>query len=239
VIDELESFEAIAKPRRPPPLEAVFRDARHVAIGHAAERGDVAQIQAIAAKSAADPGGPVDLNAASPSGANLLMYEIAARNEVAQRALLEAGADPNHVTPRGDSPMLAAALTEDTRELRLLLDNGGDANLRDKRGEPLLIKVIYAGRWGSVDLLLVEGAAINAADPSGQTPVFLLANIGQFDQVLRLLDRGADPDPADATGRTLRDVVAQTRVPAESPQAPWHKQVAERLGVSVASPQGG
>jgi ankyrin repeat protein len=231
VIDELESFEAIAKPRRPPPLEVVFNDARLVAMGQAAERGDVARIRAIEAASAADPGGPVDINATSPSGANLLMYEIAARNEVAQRALLEAGADPSHVTPRGDSPMLAAGLTEGTRELLLLLDNGGDPNLRDRRGEPLLIKVIYSGRWDNVDLLLARGADINAADPSGQTPVFLLANIGQFEQVLRFLERGADPEPADATGRTLRRVVAKTHVPAESPQAEWREKVAERLGV--------
>lgn len=233
MIDELESFEAIAKPRRPPPLDAVFSDACLVAIGQAAERGDVARIRAILAASAADAGGPVDINAASPSGANLLMYEIAARNEAAQRALLEAGADPNYVTSRGDSPMLAAGLTEDTRELRLLLDNGGDPNLRDKRGEPLLIKVIYSGRWGSVDLLLSAGADINGADPSGQTPVFLLANIGQFEQVFRFLERGADPEPADATGRTLRGVVAKARVPAESPQAAWHAKAAERLGVKA------
>ncbi len=231
MIDEIESFEDIAKPRRPPPLDAVFPDPRHRAIGEAAERGNVAQIKAIIEASENDPRGPVDINAASPPGANLLMYEIAARNEVAQRALLDAGADPNYVTAKGDSPMLAAAFTEQPRELRLLLDRGGDPNLRDTKGEPLLIKTVYAGRWNNIDLLIENGADINAANASGQTPVFVLANLNQWDQVLRFLDRGANPDVADSTRRSLRDVVAKSFVPPKSPQAAALEQVAERLGV--------
>jgi uncharacterized protein len=229
MIDEIESYDDIAKPRRPPPLDVVFPDTRLVAIGEAAERGDVAKIKAIVAASEADPQGPVDINAVSPPGANLLMYEIAARNEVAQRALIDAGADPNYVTPKGDSPMLAAAFTQDSRELRLLLESGGDPNLRDARGEPLLIKTLFAGRWDNVDLLIEKGAKIDAPNASGQTPVFILANIGQWDQVLRFLDRGADPNVADSTRRTLRDVVARTKLPPDAPQAAAYAQVAERL----------
>jgi uncharacterized protein len=233
-MDELESFDDIAKPRRPPPLEVVFPNQRLQEIGKAAERGDVATIKAILAASETDPQGPVDINAVSAPGANLLMYEIAARNEVAQRALLDAGADPNHVTPKGDSPMLAAAFTEDPRELKLLLDRGGDPNLKDARGEPLLIKTIFAGRWGNVDLLLERGASIDAPNASGQTPVFVLANIGQWDQVLRFLARGANPDVQDSTRRTLRDVVRRGKPPADSPSAAAYAQVAERLGLPTA-----
>jgi ankyrin repeat protein len=229
-MDEIESFDDIAKPRRPPPLDVVFPDKRLQAIGEAAERGDLAKVKALIAASELDPRGSVDIDAVSTPGANLLMYEIAARNEVAQRVLLDAGANPNHLTPKGDSPMLAAAFTEDSRELRLLLARGGDPNLRDVRGEPLLIKTIFAGRWNNVDLLLEKGAEIDGANASGQTPVFVLVNIGQWEQVLRFLDRGANPDVADSTRRTLRDVVRRAKLPPDSPHAAAYAEVVERLG---------
>jgi len=171
-MDEFESFDDIAKPRRPPPLDVVFPDQRLQAMGAAAERGDVAKIKALLAASQLDPQGPVDINAVSAPGANLLMYEIAARNEVAQRALLDAGADPNYLTPKGDSPMLAAAFTENPRELQLLLDHGGDPNLKDVRGEPLLIQTIFAGRWNQVDLPPPRGRKNGSAKAFGDTPGF-------------------------------------------------------------------
>lgn len=235
-MDELESFDDIAKPRRPPPIDAVFSDKRLQAIGEAAEKGDIAKVKSLIAESEFDSQGPVDIDTVSPPGANLLMYEIAARNEVAQRVLLDAGANPSHLTPKGDSPMLAAAFTEDSRELRLLLDHGGDPNLRDARGEPLLIKTIFAGRWNNVDLLLDKGANIDMANASGQTPVFVLANFGQWEQVLRFLDRGANPDVADSTRRTLRDVVRRTQLPPNSPHAAAYAEVVKRLDLQIERP---
>ena len=234
-MDELESFDDIAKPRRPPPLDVVFPDERLQAMGEAAERGDAAKIKALIAESEFDSQGPIDINAVSPPGANLLMYEIAARNEVAQHALLDAGANPNHLTPKGDSPMLAAAFTQDSRELRLLLDRGGDPNLRDTRGEPLLIKTIFAGRWNNVDLLIEKGANIELPNASGQTPAFVLANFGQWEQVLRFLDRGANPDVADSTRRTLREVVSRAKSPTESPSAAAYAEVLKRLDLHSES----
>lgn len=232
-MDELESFDDIAKPRRPPPLDVVFSEKRLQTIGEAAERGDVAKIKALIAESEFDSQGPIDIDAVSAPGANLLMYEIAARDEVAQRGLLDAGANPNHLTPKGDSPMLAAAFTEDSRELRLLLDRGGDPNLRDARGEPLLIKTIFASRWNNVDLLLEKGANIELPNASGQTPVFVLASFGQWEQVLRFLDRGANPDVADSTRRTLREVVSRAKLPPNSPSASAYAEVVKRLDMPV------
>jgi ankyrin repeat protein len=235
-MDEIESFDDIAKPRRPPPLDVVFPDKRLQALGAAAEQGNTAKLKVLLAESERDPEGPVDINAVSGPGANLLMYEIAARNDVAQRALLDAGANPNHLTPKGDSPMLAASFTEHSRELRLLLDCGGDPNLSDARGEPLLIKTIFASRWNNVDLLLERGANINAANASGQTAIFILANFGQWEQVLRFLDRGANPDVADSTRRTFREVVSRAKLPPNSPSAAAHAEVVKRLDTLVEHP---
>jgi uncharacterized protein len=214
----------------PPPLEEVFPDPRVQAVATAASRGSAAEVRALVAKSAADPEGPIDLNATSPEGVNLLMYAIGTRDERAVRALLDAGADPNHRTPRGESPMLAAGLVDDPRYLKLLLDRGGDPNLKNARGEPLLHQLIDYALWENVHVLLDRGADINAADPAGETPVFRLAQMNQFEQVLRFLERGADPDTADVTARTLRHLVATSRVAPTSPQAAFRVRVEQRLG---------
>jgi ankyrin repeat protein len=208
--------------RRVPPVSEVFADDRLRQAAAAAEAGDVAQIRAL---------GRVDLDAVQPSGVNLLMYEVAARNETAVRALLEAGANPNALTPNGASPMLLAGAIEESRWLAMLLDNGGDPNLTNGFGEPLLPLLVLEGNWDNVLLLLDRGAKIDEAGPSGQTATFRLGGLHQFDRVHAMLDRGADPTRADINGVRLHDFIRQP-VPADSPQVAWRKRVADRIGVS-------
>jgi len=217
--------EATASVRIPPASE-VFEDEGLRQAAAAAERGDVEAIRAL---------GPIDLNAVSSSGANLLMFEIVAQNETAVRALLDAGADPNHVTKdEGASPMMAAAISNDPRWLNLLLDKGGNPNLRTggKPGDPLLTLLVYYGRWENMLVLLDRGADIEATSPTGETAAFRLASLYQFDHVYELLERGADPAHADLNRLTLKVFVAKP-LPQDSPQEPWRKRVAERIGLEL------
>lgn len=224
-----EGIAGVPEISAPPPPEKVFPDPRLQAAARAAARGDAPKIRDIVARSASDPAGPVDLDAASPSGANLLMYAILTRSEVAVRTLLEVGADPNHLTPRGDSPLLAAATTDEPRFLGLLLDHGGNPNLKTRRGEPLLLQVITYLSWGSLLFLLDRGANIDAADALGQTAVLMLARLNQYEQVHRLLARGADPLLVDVTRVTLRALAARPLPWKDSPEEAWRKRVLERL----------
>lgn len=205
--------------RRVPPASEVFKDEGLRQAASAAEAGDVAQIRAI---------GRVDLDAVAPSGVNLLMYEIAARDETAVRSLLAAGADPNALTPAGASPMLVAGASEDPRWLALLLDGGGDPNHKNQHDEPLLTLMVPYGRWANMQYLLDRGARIDETGPSGQTATFLLGALHQFDRVHELLERGADPDRADVNGVRLRDFIRQPVAP-DSPQGPWRARVAARI----------
>lgn len=211
--------------RQIPPASEVFTDDALRRAAAAAEAGDVAQVRAIAASGPP----PVDLDSVAPSGVNLLMYEIAAQHEVAVRALLSAGADPNALSPQGVSPMLVAGGSEDPRWLALLLDNGGDCDLKNQFGEPLLTLLVAYTRWDNLVLLLDRGAKIDATGPSGQTATFRLGALHQFDHVFAMLERGADPTLADVNGLQLRAFVAQ-RVTPGSPQEPWRDRVAERIG---------
>jgi ankyrin repeat protein len=211
---------------RIPPASEVFQDEGHRRAAAAAERGDVAEVKELAKV--------VDLNAVSPSGANLLMYEIAAENEVAVRALLEAGADPNYLTKEGASPMMAAGISPDPRWLNILLDKGGDPNLRTKgdKGEPLLPLLVFYGRWENMLVLLDRGADIEAVSPSGQTATLELAALHQFDRVYAMLERGASPTHPDFGGLTVATFAAQPLM-KDSPQEPWRRRVAVRIGLEV------
>lgn len=211
--------------KRPiPPVKDVFPDEGLRNAAAAAEKGDVAGIKATGAT----------LDKVVPMGVNLLMYEIASQNEVAVRALLEAGADPNFVTESNASPMLVAAASDDKRWLEILLDKGGDPNLADHDGEPLITKMVSYERWDNMNLLLDKGAEIDKTGPSGQTATFRLAALNLFDRVEAMIDRGADPQHAEAGGMKL-EVFLRPPLPEESPQIPYRDRLAERLGVSTTS----
>ena len=208
-------------PRRIPPVSEVVADERLRRAAAAAEAGDVVGVRSQR----------VDINAVQPSGVNLLMYELASRNEVAVRTLLDAGADPNTLTSEGASPMLVAGVIEEPRWLGMLLDKGGDPNLKNKFGEPLLPLLVPYDRWENMLLLIERGAEIDGTGPSGQTATVVLATLHQFDRVDAMLERGADPDRAAANGLTPRTFVMQEVAP-DSPQEPWQKRVRERIGAA-------
>ena len=214
-------------PKAIPPASEVFTSDGLRRAAAAAEAGDVAQLRAIVAS--APP--PVDLDEVVASGVNLLMYEIVAQNETAVRALLDAGADPNALTPQGASPMLVAGTDQDPRWLRLLLDHRGDPDLKNQFGNPLLALIVASCQWANMVLLLDRGAAIDAANATGQTATMRLGALHQWEHVDAMLERGADPSLEDANGLTLRDFLKQ-RLPPDSPQEPWRERVAARIGAS-------
>lgn len=216
------ALRASAPPRPPPPADEVFPRGGLRSAALAAERGDVAELRSLAAQG-------VDLNEVIPEGVNVLMYEIAAKNEAAIRALLEAGADPNRLTKTGASPMLVAAALDDPRFLELLLDNGGDPNLKNHRGEPLLHQAITYSSWGSVRLLATRGADIEARDGTRRTPALKLAYLNQYEEVSFFLDRWADPLAADASCNTVRSLAAKSVLDPSSPLEEWRKRVEARL----------
>ena len=227
VVRFAQGLEDLAGPRKPvPPADEVFPSERLRTAAAAAERGDIATLQALKAQGA-------DLDEVVPSDVNLLMYELVAKNEVAVRALLAAGANPNVLTKIGTSPMLVGATSPEPRLLVLLLDNGGDPNLKNHRGDPLVHQAISFGQWQNLGILFVRGVPVDVRNKMDQTPAVRLATLNQYEEVNKLLDRGADPDAADQVHFSVRKL-AKTPVPrADSPQEAWRKRVAERLGIPV------
>jgi ankyrin repeat protein len=227
VVRFAQGLAEMAGPRKPvPPADEVFPSGRLRTAAAAAERGDIATLKALKAQG-------TDLDEVVPSDVNLLMYELVAKNEIAVRALLAAGADPNVLTKIGTSPMLVGATSPEPRFLVLLLDNGGDPNLKNHRGDPLVHQAISFGQWQNLGILFDRGVDVDVRNKMDQTPAVRLATLNQYEEVHKLLDRGADPDATDQVHFSVRKL-AQTPVPrADSPQETWRKRVAVRLGVPV------
>lgn len=217
-------LDAFSRPSPIPSIEEVFESERQQSLAALAERGDIAKLELAVSQGA-------DLDELAPRDVSLLMYEIAKKNEIAVRALLAAGANPNALSNAGASPMAVAAASDNPRLLEMLLDRGGDPNLKNKKEEPLLHQTITFGQWQNVHTLVERGADIEAKDTTGRNAMLRLAYLNQYQEVNWMLDRGADPSVKDATGRSVRELV-QKKVPnPNSPLEAWRKHVAARLGV--------
>jgi len=220
-------LEGILGPRTPvPSANVVFPTERLREAAAAAERGDVATLRALVDRGA-------DLDEVAPSGVNLLMYEIVAKNELAVRALLAAGAKPNVLTPIGTSPMLVAATSPEPRFLGLLLESGGDPNLENEKGVPLAHQALSFGQWQHLGTLFDRGVPVDVKNKMEQTPALRLAYVNRYDEVHKLLDRGADPEAKDQVGMSVRKLAEKPIPAADSPLEAWRRKVAERLGIPV------
>ena len=134
-----------------------------------------------------------DANAETVVGATPL-FPAANTSAEMTKVLLGKGANPNHTSKSGATPLL---FTRDTAVVQLLLARGADARTRSKIGETALMDAATRGDAASAKLLLAKGAEVNAKDHRGYTALMFAA---QFDDdavelVRLLLAHGADPTP--------------------------------------------
>ncbi len=94
----------------------------------------------------------VDLNGYTP-----LMY-ASAGNLDAVRTLVEEGADPNLVNPKGGSALHVAILNQQLEITKFLLDNGANPNLKNPDGTPILWFATLMGNRQSLHELINAGA---------------------------------------------------------------------------------
>src|SRR5262249_4454171 len=152
-----------------------------------------------------------DVNAATNVGATPLFPAVNASAE-AVKLLLDHGADPNHVTRSGMTPIM---FTRDAAVVALLLARGADVRARSKVGGTALMDAAARGDLAAARLLLERGAEVNAADYRGYTPLLLAAAYdGDAAELVRLLlSFGADVS-ASAEGKTALSLAAR-RGPTE------------------------
>lgn len=172
---------------------------------HLAKTGEVVHL-------ISDHGGRLDHDA-TPSGVSALTSIISHQCEPsAVAALLQLGADPNHVAQDGTTAAEVAIVQGNVDALGTLLDSGVDANKPLPSGGSLLYKAIWLGARDHgaemaetmATMLLDRGASPNSGLDSAldafynsepcHTPTLFLAVMmpSSADLVQLLLERGAD-----------------------------------------------
>ena len=105
------------------------------------------------------------------------------------RALIDAGADVNHCSPDGTTPLHRAAQYAPPEVVRLLLDRGAELGSVNDSGESALHRVVYADddprRLAKMRLLIDAGLELHARhfgprslrDPSQRLPAYSVAEL--------------------------------------------------------------
>lgn len=122
------------------------------------------------------------------------------------KPILEAGANPNHKSPRRNPPLLSAcdSYKPKTETVKLLLEYGADPNIQDEDGNTPLHIAVGNDDSEITELLLTNGADPNIQDDIGNTPLhkptnYIIKNL--------LIKHGADETIKNAKGKTWDEVV--------------------------------
>lgn len=147
----------------------------------------------------------VDADAAGSDGSTLLMSAIGQGRTASVQALLEGGADPNRVGPRGDTPVHAAAFSGKPELLELVLAHGGDPDVRNTQtGATPLVQALLSPNAAQYQVLLRAGADPGIADRNGDTPLHVAARTNNGAAILDLLGKGASPLAQNAGGASFQ-----------------------------------
>lgn len=139
--------------------------------------------------------------------------------------LLEAGADPTHVSHSGMHCLAAAVVAQREAMVRTLLNHGVAADIRLAGGGTALMIAAALGLQRIVDALLEAGANANAADEQGATALHAAAQYA-FDHgdtaaahalLDRLLRAGAQLESRNQTGQDALLILLGARSPPGAP----------------------
>ena len=167
----------------------------------AAQRGDVAQIARLLKAGAA-------IDATDGAGRTPLHVATFARQGVAVRALMEAGANHAKLEHGRYDAVTIAAVADDEDTLRTLLAHGASAKLVTSRYDgTALIAAAHLGHDGVVRQLIAAGAPLDHVNNLHWTAVIesiVLGDGGKRHQATlkALIDAGANLQLADRHGQT-------------------------------------
>ncbi len=120
--------------------------------------------------------------------------------------LLDRGAAPDGKDGRGQTPLLAAVISDRTKSravMQLLLRRGADVNAVDDYGDTPLHRAAYHGLDDAARVLLTAGADPSRRARRGETALHYAARPeGHLAMIAILLQAGADINAADSSGAT-------------------------------------
>ncbi|KAG2500435.1 hypothetical protein HYH03_002003 [Edaphochlamys debaryana] len=164
----------------------------------AAEKGDVAVVEALLAAGAA-----VDC-VRTGDRARPLHLAVKGNNEEVVQLLEEAGARIDVQDSTGTTPLVLAASLSHNSLCELLLGAGADANIpRFGSKDSALHIAARSGFLATTRLLLDNGANPDAVNESGETPLSAAIDARHYDCADAIIRAGAKLDGADSRGDTL------------------------------------
>lgn len=182
---------------RPSMSNDAFSSPELSALSDAVDRGDAAEIRRQLER--------IDADAPGSDGSTLLVAAIKRGQLASVEALLEGGADPNRVDPRGDTPVHAAAFSGKADLLRAVLAHGGDPDARNRHTDATpLVQALLSPSATQYTVLLDAGADPDAADRNGDTPLHVAARTNNGGAILALLEKGASPLAKNSGGATFQ-----------------------------------
>jgi len=132
--------------------------------------------------------------AATPVAAGDVLFDaVSAGDKTAVEQALASGADVDSRARDQATPLISAALGNQSAIAELLLSKGADVMARNSGGFTPLHAAAYSGSLSVAKLLLEKGAALDdAANKSGVTPLMVSGEEDHVDVAEFLLAQGAD-----------------------------------------------
>lgn len=144
----------------------------------------------------------VDPNGAEPRNLqNALMWASSEGHVEVVGLLIERGAHVNAATKSGFTPLIFAALKNDSTVVKRLLAAGANANDGIPDGTKVLT-IAESKRGHAAALALLDGGADpNVSDKDKKTPLHMAAEAGALDLVKKLIAKGAKVDARTGPGK--------------------------------------
>jgi ankyrin repeat protein len=139
-------------------------------------------------------------------GATPLIAACTAEQCASVELLCALGADVNHSSVSGNTPLMVAAGSDgcDTSILQFLLKQAGiQVNQRDDNGDTAILKAVKAGNEPAVKVLLQNGADAGIVYKEGWSLVSVAVAVGHLDTLKLLIQHGADITATTDQGYTL------------------------------------
>lgn len=139
------------------------------------------------------------------------LHVAAGKGDVAAvRAMIQAGADINHATDNGMTPLLRAVHEGHDVVVRMLLKAGAELDNTLMDGFTPLYAAAAMGREACARMLIKAGADIHKVSNDGVTPLFIAATRGHVTALRVLIEAGADINAVGEAGTTpLTFAIAQ------------------------------
>ena len=188
--------------------------AAYTGMHRAAQRGDVAMIEKLAAAS------PALLAARDGHGRTPLHVATFARQRPAIQALIKSGANTAALEDDRYDAVTIAAVANDEDTLRLLLASGASAKLVTSRYDgTALIAAAHLGHAGVVRQLIAAGAPLDHVNNLHWTALIEAIVLGDggrrhLSTVQALLEAGASTQLTDKAGRTPLQLAQERRYDA-------------------------